>query len=235
MVDSSVGLASLSSEHWLGMDQLGRDMLSRILVGGRTSVGVAVLVVFLTAVTGTIIGVLASLSDSRLGQVLRRFIDMWLAFPDMIMVIALVAVWGPSLENVVLYLLLVKWAEYARIASGLTLSIRHQEFIAFGYMSGASTWRIIIRYITPNLLAPMMVVACQHIGEIILTVAGFSLIGIGAQPPTAEWGAILMSPQDYLQVAPWLLIYPGLAIFITVILFNWAGDILRDSCDVKGW
>lgn len=81
----------------------------------------------------------------------------------------------------------------------------------------------------------MMVVACQHIGEIILTVAGFSLIGIGAQPPTAEWGAILMSSQDYLQVAPWLLIYPGLAIFITVILFNWAGDILRDSCDVKGW
>lgn len=108
MVDSSVGLASLSSEHWLGTDQLGRDMLSRILVGGRTSVGVAVLVVFLTAVTGTIIGVLASLSDSRLGQVLRRFIDMWLAFPDMIMVIALVAVWGPSLENVVLSLLLVK-------------------------------------------------------------------------------------------------------------------------------
>ena len=179
-------LQDISSTHLLGTDQLGRDVWSRILYGGKASLG-----------------------------------------------IAFIGIMGPSITNVIISLCITKWAEYARITRGLVQIERHAEYITFARMSGASNLRILWRYILPNVLPPLVIVIIQHLGDAIILVASFSLIGIGVQPPDPEWGAILLSSRDFLQTAPWLLIYPGLAIFITVVLFNYIGDALRDALDVS--
>ena len=151
----------------------------------------------------------------------------------MVIAIAFIGIMGPSITNVIISLCITKWAEYARITRGLVYIERHAEYITFARMSGASRIRILWRYILPNVLPPLLIVIIQHLGDAIILVASFSLIGIGVQPPDPEWGAILLSSRDFLQTAPWLLIYPGLAIFITVVLFNYIGDALRDALDVS--
>ncbi|MDU7871506.1 MAG: ABC transporter permease [Veillonella sp.] len=206
-------LQDISSTHLLGTDQLGRDVWSRILYGGKASLGIAF----------TIIGISG----------LSRLIDLVLGFPNMVIAIAFIGIMGPSITNVIISLCITKWAEYARITRGLVQIERHAEYITFARMSGASNLRILWRYILPNVLPPLVIVIIQHLGDAIILVASFSLIGIGVQPPDPEWGAILLSSRDFLQTAPWLLIYPGLAIFITVVLFNYIGDALRDALDVS--
>ena len=151
----------------------------------------------------------------------------------MVIAIAFIGIMGPSITNVIISLCITKWAEYARITRGLVQIERHAEYITFARMSGASNLRILWRYILPNVLPPLVIVIIQHLGDAIILVASFSLIGIGVQPPDPEWGAILLSSRDFLQTAPWLLIYPGLAIVITVVLFNYIGDALRDALDVS--
>ena len=197
-------LQDISSTHLLGTDQLGRDVWSRILYGGKAS-----------------------------DRWLSRLIDLVLGFPNMVIAIAFIGIMGPSITNVIISLCITKWAEYARITRGLVQIERHAEYITFARMSGASNLRILWRYILPNVLPPLVIVIIQHLGDAIILVASFSLIGIGVQPPNPEWGAILLSSRDFLQTAPWLLIYPGLAIFITVVLFNYIGDALRDALDVS--
>ena len=189
-------LQDISSTHWLGTDQLGRDVWSRILYGGKASLWIAFTIIGISGAIGIVIG-------------------------------------GPSITNVIISLCITKWAEYARITRGLVHIERHAEYITFARMSGASRIRILWRYILPNVLPPLLIVIIQHLGDAIILVASFSLIGIGVQPPDPEWGAILLSSRDFLQTAPWLLIYPGLAIFITVVLFNYIGDALRDALDVS--
>ena len=207
-------LQDISSTHLLGTDQLGRDVWSRILYGGKASLGIAFTIISISGAIGIVIGGLAGFSTPRIDRWLSRLIDLVLGFPNMVIAIAFIGIMGPSITNVILSLCITKWAEYAR-------------------MSGASNLRILSRYILPNVLPPLLIVIIQHLGETIILVASFSLIGIGVQPPDPEWGAILLSSRDFLQTAPWLLIYPGLAIFITVVLFNYIGDALRDALDVS--
>ena len=210
-------LQDISSTHLLGTDQLGRDVWSRILYGGKASLGIAFTIIGISGAIGIFIGGLAGFSTPRIDRWLSRLIDLVLGFPNMVIAIAFIGIMGPSITNVILSLCITKWAEYARITRGLV----------------QVNWRILWRYILPNVLPPLLIVIIQHLGETIILVASFSLIGIGVQPPDPEWGAILLSSRDFLQTAPWLLIYPGLAIFITVVLFNYIGDALRDALDVS--
>ena len=221
-------LQDISSTHWLGTDQLGRDVWSRILYGGKASLWIAFTIIGISGAIGIVIGGLA-----RIDRWLSRLIDLVLGFPNMVIAIAFIGIMGPSITNVIISLCITKWAEYARITRGLVHIERHAEYITFARMSGASRIRILWRYILPNVLPPLLIVIIQHLGDAIILVASFSLIGIGVQPPDPEWGAILLSSRDFLQTAPWLLIYPGLAIFITVVLFNYIGDALRDVLDVS--
>ena len=214
-------LQDISSTHLLGTDQLGRDVWSRILYGGKASLGIAFTIIGISGVIGIAIGGLAGFSTPSIDRWLSRLIDLVLGFPNMVIAIAFIGIMGPSITNVIISLCITKWAEYARITRGLVR------------MSGASNLRILWRYILPNVLPPLVIVIIQHLGDAIILVASFSLIGIGVQPPDPEWGAILLSSRDFLQTAPWLLIYPGLAIFITVVLFNYIGDALRDALDVS--
>ena len=212
-------LQDISSTHLLGTDQLGRDVWSRILYGGKASLGIAFTIIGISGAIGIAIGGLAGFSTPRIDRWLSRLIDLVLGFP--------------SITNVIISLCITKWAEYSRITRGLVQIERYAEYITFARMSGASNLRILWRYILPNVLPPLVIVIIQHLGDAIILVASFSLIGIGVQPPDPEWGAILLSSRDFLQTAPWLLIYPGLAIFITVVLFNYIGDALRDALDVS--
>lgn len=230
-VNLNNALAPMSLEHYFGTDQLGRDVYSRVLYGGQISLGLAFVVVFITSMIGAIIGGISGVIGGLFDRMISSFLDIWLALPDMVMSIALIGILGPSLENVVVSLVVVKWAEYARIIRSMVMTIKNSEYVCYATMSGAGISRILKVYIIPNVVSPLIVVACQHIGEIIMTIAGFSLIGIGVQPPMPEWGSILMGSKDYMQIAPWLLFCPGGAIFIAVILFNWWGDELRDVLD----
>lgn len=224
-------LQDISSAHWLGTDQLGRDVWSRILYGGQASLGIAFTIIGISGVIGMVIGGVAGFSKPVIDRWLSRLIDMVLGFPSMVIAIAFIGIMGPSITNVIVSLCITKWAEYARIMRGLVQMERHAGYVTFARMSGASESRILRRYVLPNVLPPLMIVIIQHLGEAIILVASFSLIGIGVQPPNPEWGAILLSSRDFLQTAPWLLIYPGLAIFVTVVLFNYIGDELRDLLD----
>lgn len=225
-------LQDMSSTHWLGTDQLGRDVWSRILYGGRASLGIAFTIIGISGAIGVVIGGVAGFSSPLVDRWVSRLIDMVLGFPNMVIAIAFIGIMGPSIGNVILSLCITKWAEYARITRGLIQVERHSEYITFAQMSGASKGRILWRYVLPNVLPPLLIVIIQHVGEAIILVASFSLIGIGVQPPNPEWGVILLSSRDFLQTAPWLLLYPGLAIFITVVIFNYIGDALRDVLDV---
>ena len=226
-------LQPMSSEHFFGTDQLGRDVYSRILYGGQVSLSMALIVVVCTTVIGGFIGLISAYVGGKVDAVLSRITNTWLSMPEMVVAIALIGILGPSVFNVLISLILVKWAEYARVMRSLVLYVKSSEYIRFAHMSGASTWSILKKYILPNVVSPLVVVACQHIGEVIITIAGFSLIGIGVQPPTPEWGSIMMNSKDYMQIAPWLLFFPGAAIFIAVVLFNWWGDELRDVLDPR--
>lgn len=226
-------LQDISSTHLLGTDQLGRDVWSRILYGGKASLGIAFTIIGISGAIGIVIGGLAGFSTPRIDRWLSRLIDLVLGFPNMVIAIAFIGIMGPSIPNVIISLCITKWAEYARITRGLVQIERHAEYITFARMSGASNLRILWRYILPNVLPSLLIVIIQHLGDAIILVASFSLIGIGVQPPDPEWGTILLSSRDFLQTAPWLLIYPGLAIFITVVLFNYIGDALRDALDVS--
>ncbi len=230
-VNVKESLRPMSGDHYFGTDQLGRDLYSRILYGGQVSLGMALIVVACTTVIGGLIGLISAFVGGKVDAVISRVTNTWLSMPEMVVAIALIGMLGPSVLNVLFSLILVKWAEYARVMRSLVLYVKSSEYIRFAQMSGASTGSMLKRYILPNVISPLVVVACQHIGEVVITIAGFSLIGIGVQPPTPEWGSIMMNSKDYMQTAPWLLFFPGAAIFLAVLLFNWWRDELRDLLD----
>ena len=211
-------LQDISATHLLGTDQLGRDSLF-----------IAISIIAISSIIGICIGGLLSMSPWYIDELGSRCIDMILGFPSMIVAIACIGILGPSVENIIISLCLTRWAEYAKITRNLVNLEKQAQYVVVARMSGASLWRIIRRYMIPNLRGTLLLVIIQHMGDTIITVASFSLIGIGVQPPTPEWGAILLNARDFLQTAPWLLIYPGLAIFITVVLLNYISDALQDG------
>lgn len=222
-----------SLAHPFGTDQLGRDIFSRILYGARISLGIALLVTGIRLVLGTIIGLVAGYAGGWIDEALMRLVDIQLAFPGIILALVIAGVLGPSLRNVMIALAVVGWASYARVVRSSVLSTKEQEFVKAAQLMGVSRTQITVRHLLPNVASPVVVLATLNLGTVVLATAGLSFIGLGAQPPTAEWGSMLNSGRHHLRDAWWIANIPGLAIMLTVFGSNLLGDGLRDLLDPK--
>lgn len=224
-------LQAPSAEHLFGTDKLGRDCLSRILYGTRTSLLMTLSLVVIISVIGTFVGVVAGYSGGKVDTVLMRIVDMMLAFPGIVLAIAIAGMMGGNILNTILALAAVSWTKYARLGRSLTLKLRERDFIAAAVTNGTRPLHILWRHILPNILPTIVVTAAMDIGTMIMELAGLSFLGFGAQPPTPEWGLMLNEGRQHIQTAPWLMIYPGAAILAVVAIFNLWGDSLRDIMD----
>lgn len=220
-----------SLSHPFGTDALGRDLLSRVLYGGRIAVQVALVGAGISALLGVSLGLLAGYYGGWLDQVLSRLLDVWMAFPGLLLAVVIVARLGPSLENSVIALGIVGAPAFYRLARGASFSAGRSSYVESALAVGCRGRRIILRHILPNLLSPLIVLATLRLGVMILAAGSLSFIGLGAQPPTPEWGALLASGRDYMDSAPWLAVLPGLCITLTVVGLNLLGDGLRDLLD----
>ncbi len=229
----SLRLSPPSSAHWLGMDQLGRDVLSRLLYGARISLTVGLVVVASAGIFGTLVGLLAGYAGGTTDEVLMRLTDIFFAFPPLILAMSIAGALGPNLNNAMIAIAVVTWPVYARLVRGQVLSLRQREFIQAARAIGASTPRILFRHLFPNTLAPILVQASFDLGGAILAAAGLSFIGFGARPPTPEWGVMISEGSKFFSTQPWLSVFPGLAILLTVTAFNLIGDGLRDTLDPR--
>lgn len=220
-----------SAEHWFGTDKLGRDCFTRIIYGARVSLSMTILVVVLMSCVGTLIGIIAGYSGGLVDTVLMRFTDMMMAFPGIVLAIAIAGVLGGSVLNTVLALTIVGWTKYARLGRSLTIKLTQSDFIAAAVTNGTKPLPLLTRHIVPNIFPLVVVTAGLDVGSMIMEIAGLSFLGFGAQPPTAEWGLMLNEGRQVLQTAPWAMIFPGLAILVVVATFNLWGDALRDIMD----
>lgn len=227
-------------QHPLGLDELGRDILSRLLFGARVSVAVGLSVVVLAGLVGTTIGAVSGFFGGRVDSTLMRMTDVFLAFPGILLAIALVAVLGPALRHVVLALVIIGWVGYARLVRGQVLQIREQEFVLAARAAGVPARRVLLRHVLPNVLPTLLVQASLGMAGAILAEASLSFLGLGIQPPTPSWGAMINAGRGHLLDAPHLALFPGLAILLTVLGLNFLGDGLVDLLDprrerFKGW
>ncbi|GAV23077.1 nickel transporter permease [Carboxydothermus pertinax] len=226
-------LKAPSAEHLLGTDKLGRDILSRIIYGARISIEVGVISVGLALIIGTLMGLLSGYYGGFLDSLLMRIVDIIMAFPSILLAIAITSVLGPSLSNAMIAIGIVMVPSFARVVRSTVLSLKEMEFVEAARAVGASDFSILIRHILPNSLAPLIVQGTMSIGTAILDAAGLSFLGLGAQPPTPEWGAMLVDARELLVKAPWVAFFPGLAIMLNVLGFNLLGDGLRDALDPR--
>ncbi|ABR48169.1 binding-protein-dependent transport systems inner membrane component [Alkaliphilus metalliredigens QYMF] len=222
-----------SLEYFGGTDQLGRCVFSRVLSGAKNSLKLTFIMTMIVSVLGTIIGILSGYFEGVIDTVLMRISDMLLAFPGTIFAIVLVGMMGPSLVNTVIALALQKWTKYARMARSMVLTAKSQDYIVQAKLCGARTPKILFTYILPNIISPIVVLATMEIGHTMLSIAALSFLGLASQPPTPEWGSMLNEGKDYIQTAPWLMLVPGVATFLTVLVFNLLGDNMRDVLDPK--
>ncbi len=213
---------------FFGTDQLGRDLYSRILYGGKSSLLIAFAVTGIVSFTGIFIGTAAGFFGGVFDNLLMRFSDMLMAFPGSIFTIALVSFIGVGLPNLILAMSLTGWTFYARISRSLVLSIKNNVYVEQARLGGASNVNILMRYIMPNVLPSLLVNIFQDIGGKLLTISGLSLLGLGSPPPAPEWGFMLSEGKNYMYSAPWMLIFPGLVILISVVIFNLLGDSIQD-------
>lgn len=220
-------------DHLLGTDNLGRDILSRILYGARISLWVGILTVGLAMLIGVPTGLLAGYVRGLADSIFMRLVDIFLAFPVIILAIAIVAVRGPGLTNVMLALVAVYWTTYARVTRGVTLVLREEDYVLAARSIGVPSVRIMFRHLLPNSIAPILVIATLGLGNAILAEAALSFLGLGIQPPEASWGSMLNFGMQFLRDAPWLTLFPGIAIFLAVLGFNLLGDGLRDALDPR--
>ncbi len=229
----SLRLEPPSPGHWLGMDQLGRDVLSRLLYGARISLVVGLTVVGSAGIFGTLVGLVAGYASGIGDEILMRLTDIFFAFPPLILAMAIAGALGPNLNNAIVAIAVVTWPVYARLVRAQVLSLREREFIIAARSVGASPLRILLRHLLPNSLAPILVQASFDMGGAILAAAGLSFIGFGARPPTPEWGVMISEGSKFFSTQPWLSFFPGLAILLTVTAFNLIGDGLRDAFDPR--
>lgn len=221
------------SELWLGADDLGRSLAARVLAGAQTSFIVALWVVLVSTVVGTIIGTLSGYLGGRWDLLVVRIIDIFLAFPGILLAIALAGILGPGIENVVIALSVVGWVGYARLARAQVLSLKHREHVQAAIALGAGTWRIVFRHLLPLMMAPLIVEASFGVAGIVIAEAGLSFLGLGVQPPEASWGSMIRDGARYLLVAPHMVLVPGVALMLVVLSVNLLGDRLRDKLDVR--
>ena len=232
--DYAAALLPPGPEHPLGTDRYGRDMLSRVLMGGQVSIFSTLALVAAIAVFGTAVGVICGYVGGAADAVLMRLSDLCLAFPGLVFALAVAAVLGGSVVNAVLALAAISWPKYARLARSQTLALRRSDFIAAARLAGSRPWQVAVRHLLPNILGPILVTAALDIGTMMMELAGLSFLGLGAQPPTAEWGSMMSDGRSMLQTYPWVVLAPGLAIFVTVALFNLLGDAVRDVLEGDG-
>lgn len=223
-----------SAEHWLGTDHLGRDILSRLIHGSRITLFIVGTVALIAPIIGLFIGTVAGFAGGWVDQVLMRVTDIFLAFPKLILALAFVAALGASIGNAVLALALTAWPPYARLARAETLTIRNADFIAAARLQGAGPLRLLVRHIWPLCVSSLIVRVALDMAGIILSAAGLGFLGLGAQPPMPEWGAMISDGRTYILDFWWVAAMPGIAIFIVSMAFNLLGDGLRDVLDPKG-
>ncbi|ATA26116.1 D-ala-D-ala transporter subunit [Brenneria goodwinii] len=226
-------LAPPSAKHWLGTDELGRDIYTRILYGGRTTLGMVIAVVALTAPIGLLVGCVAGYAGGLLDKILMRVTDIFLSFPRLILALAFVAALKPGVESAILAIALTSWPPYARLARAETMQFRHSDFIAANRLTGATPMRIILRHIMPLCVPSLIVRITLDMSSIIITAASLGFLGMGAQPPSPEWGTMIATARRFLFTEWWVPLMPCVAIFLTSLAFNFLGDGLRDVLDPK--
>ena len=210
--------------HWLGTDHLGRDVLSRIISGTRISLGAAVIVLVISVTAGTALGLFSGYVGGTVDEVMMRITDIFLAFPPLILALAIASVLGPSLQNAMVAIAIAWWPWYTRLVRGMVLSVKQNEYVLAAQALGVPRWRIGLRHITPNLITPVITQATLDMGAALVVASSLSFIGLGVQPPVPEWGAMISQARDYVFAAWWMGMFPGLAIFLTVYLLNALGD-----------
>ncbi len=233
--DEEVGasLTAPNGKYFFGTDQIGRDLFSRVIYGARYSIFMTMTLVFIIFVVGTVLGVIAGYFGGIADSVIMRIGDMMIAFPGLILAIAIAGLLGPSVRNAIIAISAVTWTKYARLARSMVLKIKQELYVEAAKITGSKNYSVIFKYIIPNMITTMIVTAVSDMGTIMLEIAGLSFLGFGAQPPIPEWGAMLNEGRETYTQAPWTMIYPGLAIVIVVIIFNMLGDSVRDLVDVK--
>lgn len=232
-VDLAQRLAPPGGQYPLGTDHLGRCLLSRLIWGARVSLTTATLALAAILFIGVPLGTLAGYMGGWVDSLLMRLVDVLLAFPGLVLALVIAGMLGPGLLNVMLALAAVWWVGYARVVRGMVLSVKEREFVLAARACGTPSWAILLRHILPNVLSPVVVLATLDMGKLILAISGLSFLGLGAQPPAPEWGAMLNDGRPYMQVAPQLMLYPGLCIMTVVLAFNLLGDGLRDLLDPR--
>ena len=225
--------AAPSAEHLFGTDRYGRDMLSRVIVGSRTSIFSTLLLVAIITVFGTVIGVFCGWHGKWIDSILMRISDMFLAFPGLVFALAVAGVLGGGLHNAIIALAAISWPKSARIARSQTLAQKETAWMKAARLSGSGTAKIILKHILPNIIGPILVTSMLDIGTMMMELAGLSFLGLGAKPPTAEWGSMMSDTRSLLTTVPWVTLAPGLAIFVSVMIFNLLGDTVRDWADPK--
>lgn len=232
-VDVANRFASPSHRHWFGTDNLGRDVFARVVFGARLSIGSAVVAGLATALVGLVLGMVAGYFGGVVDTAVSRVMDVLLAFPLLLLALAITGVLGPGLRNIIISLVAASWAQYARIVRGAVLAEKNKPYIEAARAGGASHARVLARHVLPNIIAPVIVWTTLDTGVMLLAVSSLSFLGLGVKPPAAEWGAMLSEGRNYLDHAPQMMYFPGAAIFLTVLGLNLLGDGLRDALDPR--
>lgn len=222
-----------SAAHLMGTDTYGRDMLSRVLIGAQTSISSTFALVAIITVFGTVVGIFCGYYGGIVDSIMMRISDVCLAFPGLVFAMAVAAILDGGVRNAVIALALISWPKYSRIARGQTLSIKNLPYMQASQLAGDSVLQMIFRHVLPNIAGPILVTSMLDIGTMMMEIAGLSFLGLGAQPPVAEWGSMMSSGRSMLQTYPWIVLSPGLAIFVSVVIFNLLGDTIRDYMDPK--